>query len=208
MFHNFNSFNGFDRDPRRAFFGGGRGGFRGGRHSHGQGWGGSDWFGDFFGPPPRAERGGVRYLILDAVAEQPRHGYEIIQVIEQRSRGTYRPSPGVVYPTLQMLEELGHVQVNSEASRKVYAITEEGKKELAEHREEVTEFYDRSVDHDWQSRVDLHDLRHQFVYLLKSFKRAALRGHLSPTVQARVADVLRDSVQRIEAILRESEKER
>src|SRR5499427_9939410 len=74
-----------------------------------------DWFG---GPPPRAERGGVRYLVLDTLAERPRHGYEIIQAIEERSGGAYRPSPGVVYPTLQMLEELGHAQLTSEESRK------------------------------------------------------------------------------------------
>lgn len=62
-------------------------------------------------PPPRAERGEIRYLVLDAIKERPRHGYEIIQHIEERAGGTYRPSPGVIYPTLQMLEELGHASV-------------------------------------------------------------------------------------------------
>src|SRR5688572_13142118 len=62
-------------------------------------------------PPPRAERGEIRYLVLDAIKERPRHGYEVIQHIEQRTGGSYRPSPGVIYPTLQMLEELGHARV-------------------------------------------------------------------------------------------------
>src|SRR5271169_6707242 len=88
-------------------------------------------FSDFFGgPPPRADRGVVRYLVLDAIAKQPRHGYEIIQAIGERSSGTYRPSPGVVYPTLQMLEELGHAKLEESESRKVYAITAEGKVDL------------------------------------------------------------------------------
>src|SRR4051794_6060728 len=65
----------------------------------------NEWF---RGPAPRAERGTVRWLVLDAIASQPRHGYEIIQAIGDKSGGAYKPSPGVVYPTLQMLEELGH----------------------------------------------------------------------------------------------------
>src|SRR4051794_14383715 len=90
------------RGPRHRGrgFGGGWGGGPGGRG----GWP------SFMGErPPRAERGGVRYLVLDAVRETPRHGYEIMAAIEERSGGAYRPSPGVVYPTLQMLEEFGHV---------------------------------------------------------------------------------------------------
>src|SRR5690242_9664833 len=91
-------------------------------------------FGDFFEPPPRADRGGVRYLVLDAIADRPRHGYEIMQAIEERSGGAYRPSPGVVYPTLQLLEELGHAQISEQEARKVYAITDAGRTDLAEHK--------------------------------------------------------------------------
>src|SRR5258708_21034066 len=64
----------------------------------------------FGGPPPRADRGVVRYLVLDAIGKQPRHGYEIIQTIEERSAGTDRPSPGGVHPTLHRLEELRHAR--------------------------------------------------------------------------------------------------
>ena len=91
----------------------------------------------FGGPPPRADRGVVRYLILDAIAQQARHGYEIIQAIEERSAGTYRPSPGVIYPTLQMLEELRHARVEEREARKVYAITAEGTRDLDDHAEEA-----------------------------------------------------------------------
>src|SRR5215472_8942099 len=116
---------------------GGRGGPYYGRRGYGRG-DFVEMFGSFFGgPPPRAERGNVRYLVLDAIAAQPRHGYEIIQHIEERSGGAYRPSPGVVYPTLQMLEELEHARVDDREGKKVYAITAAGKKDLADHQEDV-----------------------------------------------------------------------
>src|ERR1700679_2835346 len=109
----------------------GRGGFYGRPSRMGR----PDFSELFGGPPPRADRGVVRYLILDAIAKQPRHGYEIIQAIEERSAGTYRPSPGVVYPTLQMLEELAHARVEEHDARKVYAITSDGKRDLEGHAE-------------------------------------------------------------------------
>src|ERR1700761_8265820 len=70
------------------------------------------------GPAPRAERGVMRWIVLDSIGAQARHGYEIIQSIEERSGGGYRPSPGVIYPTLQMLEELGHARVVNRGDRK------------------------------------------------------------------------------------------
>src|SRR4051794_1020293 len=116
---------------RRGPFGPGRppfGGPPGARHPS---W--ADWFGS---PPPRAERGGVRYLVLDALAERPRHGYEVIQVIEERSGGSYRPSPGVIYPTLQMLEELGHAPGGEQGKRKGDEVTQRGRGGLHEHPDE------------------------------------------------------------------------
>src|SRR4051794_20934907 len=77
------------------------------------------WAEFFNEPTPRAERGEVRYLVLDALAAAPRHGYEIMQFIEQRSGGSYRPSPGVVYPTLQLLEELEHARGVDREGRKI-----------------------------------------------------------------------------------------
>src|SRR5262245_1399993 len=104
-------------------------GWVGGRHGHGgRRWGPPPpprppfppWFFDMFGErPPRAERGEVRLLILDALSDKGRHGYDVIQTIGERSGGTYRPSPGTIYPTLQMLEEMGHVRVVEQDGRKV-----------------------------------------------------------------------------------------
>jgi len=183
---------------RHAHWAGGHRGRFGGR---GPGRGAS-WFGDFFGPPPRADRGGVRYLVLDAIADRDRHGYEIIQVIEERSAGAYRPSPGVVYPTLQLLEELGHAKLSEGAERKIYAITDEGRRDLEAHRDEVKDFYERFDDAAWERQIEeFGDLMRQASRLFKTFKRAARRGQLTSAKQARIREVLDDAVQRIEVIL-------
>jgi DNA-binding PadR family transcriptional regulator len=81
------------------------------------------------------DHGDLRYLVLHLIAERPRYGYELIKAIEEQFGGTYSPSPGVIYPTLTLLEELGHVRPeNAEGPRKLYSITEEGSVFLAANR--------------------------------------------------------------------------
>ena len=87
--------------------------------------------------------GDLRYVILQQIAEKPSHGYEIIKSIQERLGGTYAPSPGVVYPMLTMLEEMGHATVVSEGARKLYTITEEGSKSLAENKAMVEAIFAR-----------------------------------------------------------------
>jgi DNA-binding PadR family transcriptional regulator len=177
----------------------GRGGPFGRGHRHG---GRPDFSELFGGPPPRADRGVVRYLVLDAIERQPRHGYEIIQAIEERSAGTYRPSPGVVYPTLQMLEELGHARVEEREARKVYAITPEGKQDLKQHADEVQEFYDDAGEGSWDDFADeLRDLTHRIAKMFKSIGRSARRGRLTPSTMKRLRVVLDDAIAKIEAIV-------
>jgi DNA-binding PadR family transcriptional regulator len=180
----------------------GRGSWGGRRHG-----GPPGWFGDFFGPPPRAERGNVRYLVLDAIATQPRHGYEIIQAIEERSGGAYRPSPGVVYPTLQLLEELGHAHMVERESRKVFGITEEGKRDLDAHKDEVSEFYEQCKGESWERNIeDFGDLMRRAARLFKTFRRSAQHGRISAAAQAKIRKVLDEAVTRIEQILDEDSR--
>ena len=87
--------------------------------------------------------GDLRYVILQQIAEKPSHGYEIIKSIQERLGGTYAPSPGVVYPMLTMLEEMGHATVVSEGARKLYTITEEGSQSLAENKAIVEAIFAR-----------------------------------------------------------------
>jgi DNA-binding PadR family transcriptional regulator len=79
--------------------------------------------------------GDLRLVVLALLAEQPRHGYDVIKALEERSRGAYSPSPGVVYPTLTYLEEAGYASASAEGNKKVYAITEAGKAHLEENRD-------------------------------------------------------------------------
>lgn len=123
------------REDREARFAGrsGRGGFRGWGKHFGRGgpggMGGGIPFGRFVGD------GDLRLIVLSLLAEGPRHGYDLIKAMEERSNGFYSPSPGVIYPTLTFLEEAGHAASTAEGNKKVFAITEAGRAYLAENRE-------------------------------------------------------------------------
>jgi len=93
------------------------------------------------------DHGDLRLVILALIAEKPRHGYEIIKAIEEKLAGAYSPSPGVVYPTLTMLEELGHATVAaSEGGKKLYTITEEGQAFLAANKAAVDAVFARITE--------------------------------------------------------------
>jgi DNA-binding PadR family transcriptional regulator len=81
--------------------------------------------------------GALRLVVLALTAEGPRHGYEIIKAIEERLAGSYSPSPGVIYPTLTLLQELGHVTVQEDDGKKRYSITDEGRAYLAANQPAV-----------------------------------------------------------------------
>lgn len=113
-------------------------------------WRGFDWGGmggpkGFHGRAARLfEQGDLKYVILRLLDEKPRHGYEIIKELENRFGGSYAPSPGTVYPTLTMLEDLGYARVvPEEGGKKIYEITDEGRKHLAEHSTTVDDIFDR-----------------------------------------------------------------
>lgn len=76
----------------------------------------------------------LQLLILGLLAEKPRHGYEIIKALDERSRGFYVPSPGMVYPALTYLEEIGYATIQTEGTRKLYHITDAGRQHLQENR--------------------------------------------------------------------------
>ena len=115
-------------------------GHRGGRHGAGfmRGEGGRM---RLFG------QGDLRLVVLELLQERPRHGYEVIKAIEERVGGDYSPSPGVIYPTLTLLAELGHAQVSAqEGDRKQYSITQAGSEFLASQREALAAINAR-LDH-------------------------------------------------------------
>ena len=125
---------GFDFDPASlmGFWWSGGGGGAGGHRGRG----------------PRGgrifEQGDLKYVILQLLEEKPRHGYDVIKELEERFAGTYSPSPGTVYPTLSMLEDIGYARARTEeGGRKIYEITDEGKAYLESNRGTVTDIFDR-----------------------------------------------------------------
>ncbi len=94
------------------------------------------------------QKGDLKYVILDLIRDKPRYGYEIIRALEERSYGFYIPSPGVVYPTLQMLEEMGYVSASERDGKKVYTISKEGLKFLDERKDLADEVKDH-MRHHW-----------------------------------------------------------
>ena len=101
------------RGRRRHGFG------RSGRHGMGDG-------GDDIRVGRMLGQGDLRLIMLALIAEQPRHGYEIIKLIEDKTEGSYSPSPGIVYPTLTYLEETGYVTAQAYGAKKLYTITGDG----------------------------------------------------------------------------------
>ena len=173
---------------------------RGGHRGRGRGFG---FFASMFGERgPRAERGGVKYLILDAVADAPRHGYEIIQVIEERSKGAYRPSAGVIYPTLQLLDETGLVTGTEKEGRKTYAITAAGRAELEANRETVRDFYDQQDDASWEAYADeLGEFSRRLMGLVKTVHRAARHGRINAKSMRQLRKILDETIARVEEAL-------
>jgi len=122
-------------------FRGGRGGFWG---ESGEGWGrqgrrpfGGEFGGRFF------DAGELRLVILSFIAEKPSHGYEIMKAISDQTAGAYAPSAGVVYPTLNQLEDEGLATATSEGGKKQYTITEAGQAELQSQKERIDDVLGR-----------------------------------------------------------------
>lgn len=99
------------------------------------------------GGPRMFGRGDLKYALLDLLKERPKHGYEMIKELEERAGGFYTPSAGSVYPTLQLLEDREWVSSETQGGKKVYTITEAGRKELDSHRQRQEEWQSARGEH-------------------------------------------------------------
>lgn len=132
-------------------------------------------FGRPFGGKRRVVRkGDLKYVILGLLADQPMHGYEVIRRLEQESGGLYSPSPGSVYPTLQMLEDQGYVSREETDGKKVYRITDEGRAFLEKHTARADDIFGRFVNMGERfTGAEMRDLTRSFIHLAQvSFDRA------------------------------------
>lgn len=169
---------GFERGQGQDGPFGGRGG-RGGRRAAfgpfgpggpgfgpgGPGFGPGPWGGrGRGGPRGRARRGDVRASILALLKDRPMHGYEMIQEIAERSGGAWKPSPGSVYPTLQLLEDEGLISSESEGGKKLFSLTDEGRTAAEGGPEAPWEEATRGVD--WEA---LGEIRQAGFGLMEAF---------------------------------------
>lgn len=166
-------------------------GFHGGHHGP-RGRGGR--MGRFF------DHGDLRFVILKLIAEKPSHGYELIKAIETAAGGAYTPSPGVVYPTLTLLEELGYI-VASDAGggKKLHAITPEGEAFLASNEAPVRSLFERMAEAAQASAAFSPQILRARENI-KTALRLKLHGQLTAEQIAAVAKVLDDAATAIEAI--------
>ena len=131
------------------------------------------------------DHGELRHVVLALLSEQPRHGYDIIREIEQRTGGAYSPSPGVIYPTLQLLQDVGHtVPATGEVARNSYQITPEGRAFLDQNSALVGDILTR-MKQAGRSQVGAYPVIVAAVDNLKS----ALRSGTEPWSDAEARDV-------------------
>ncbi|MFD5099190.1 PadR family transcriptional regulator [Streptomyces albidochromogenes] len=146
------------------------------------------------GPRGRARRGDVRASILALLADRPMHGYEMIQEIGERSGGAWRPSPGSVYPTLQLLEDEGLIVSESEGGKKLFTLTGAGRTEAEAGPQAPWEEAGRGVD--WES---MNEVRQAGFGLMEAFGQVWKTG--SAEQRQKALAVINESRKRLYLIL-------
>jgi DNA-binding PadR family transcriptional regulator len=148
------------------------------------------------------QKGDLKYILLTLIKDKPRHGYELIREIEDQSYGFYKPSPGVIYPTLQMLEEMGYTKFSESEGKKVYTVTPEGLDFLAEKKDIINSLKDE-IKQRWSRKnirpaaimmhacEDLKDLLHDS------------QNSVGEEKAERIIDVLSIAYRKIESIIEE-----
>lgn len=156
---------------------------RGGHGGHGHGRG-----------PKMFDAGAMRYVVLQLIAEKPRHGYEIIKELEQRVGGGYAPSPGAIYPLMAMLYDMGHVSISTEGNKKLHSITPEGQAFLDENRQMVDALMGRLGEPGTGTRDTLRSVMHELkaVVIERGRDPAA-----APTRVEQIAAILRRAADEI-----------
>ena len=172
------------------------------RHGFGRG----DWRGSDEGRGGRRRRvfdsNELRLVLLKLIADQPRHGYELIRAIEELTGGVYVPSPGVVYPTLTMLHEMGQIEeAASGGARKAFAVTAEGTTLLAEKKEEIAALFARLAElATARERTDGGPIRRAMQNLRMVLISRLESGETRTETLHQVAAILDDAAQKIERL--------
>jgi DNA-binding PadR family transcriptional regulator len=145
------------------------------------------------------KKGAFKYLVLQTLENGPMHGYEIMRAIGERFSGFYIPSAGLVYPTLQMLEDLGYVSIKEEVGKKVYSITDKGRDFTAKRKDTIEDIVKRheSFGHE---RMGLNRE-------LKRLARLIIMNYwdLSPEETEKIEGIIKETREKIGKILLEGD---
>ena len=146
------------------------------------------------------EKGDLKYVILNLVKDKPSHGYEIIRALEGLFHGFYTPSAGSVYPTLQLLDDMGYVSSSERDGKKIYTITEEGNKFLKE-QQDVMDKIKGQIECWWGPRNtgDFHETMHEFGRLGRLIGMRA--HHTAPEKWPRIKEIISKAYHDIEDTL-------
>ena len=173
-------------------------------------------FGDSFGESFGAGRGGggggrrgrrrmfeggeLRLVLLKLIADEPRHGYQLIKAIEELTEGDYAPSPGVVYPTLTLLDDMGLIaEKKSKDAKKVFEATDEGRAHLAENEAEVDELIERLEGHGHKRRHGQRpEIGRAIGNLMTALRNRVAHDGWNEALLEEVIDILDEAAQRIE----------
>ena len=195
---------GFERIPE-AIIAMGVGG-RGWSAGWGPGGWGAEWGGGGRGRHGNRRRmfesGELRLVLLKLIADQPRHGYDLIRAIEELTHGTYAPSPGVVYPTLAMLQDTGFIEESrAEGARKAFSITPEGQAHLAEKADEVEALFARLVDMGGDHRkAGGAPIKRAVGNLLSALWHRVTRDDVDDDTLHQIGDILDEAARKIERL--------
>lgn len=166
----------------------------------GHDFGGGPWGGQRGGGRRRGGRGrpNVRAAVLALLLERPMHGYEIIQELDSRTNGIWRPSPGSIYPTLQLLEDEGLIAPESEGGRKSYRLTDDGRPEAetAAQNPPWSEIGDDTMN-------QVQDFRDAAVGIMSALRQVGFNG--TPEQRDRALEILNETKRKLYAILADGE---
>ena len=148
------------------------------------------------------ESGELRLVLLKLIADEPRHGYDLIRAIEELTGNEYAPSPGVVYPTLTLLQDMGLIEeAPGKSARKPFQVTDEGRAHLAEREEEVAALFERLTDLKPREEHNAGPAIGRAVRnLMTALKHRVGRDGLDDELLHEIAAILDEAAQRIERV--------
>jgi DNA-binding PadR family transcriptional regulator len=155
------------------------------------------------------ERGDLKYVILDLLRSREAHGYEIIRDLEEQFGGFYAPSPGAVYPTLDLLQDMGCVASTRQDGKRTFSLTEQGAQFLDEQRPRLEAIHERMRE--WcgpEARAELEAMKREIGRLTHLFEHRSGRQWSDPEALHRMRDIVSDARHEIEALLEAGEERR